>query len=81
MDEVIHSNRKTFGKRNESVKTGEAEHPVKRIHLLDGKYFIIIDRSIAEDLKFVDTDNTELYFRQEVTDDGCIILSPFRIRD
>lgn len=78
MDDVINCNTKTFGTKKEHVKIDNGENPIKQVYGLDGKFLIVIDKSIAEYLKF-DTEKTELFFRQEATEDGCIILSPLKL--
>ena len=54
-------------------------HPIKKCHLLEGKHFVVLDESIIQKLKFSDNDDSELYFQQEFTQDGCITLRQFRL--
>jgi hypothetical protein len=49
----------------------DAQNPIKQLHYVDGKYFIVLDNSIIESLKLLDEN---IYFSQEVTTDGRIIL-------
>ena len=53
--------------------------PIKKCHYLEGKYFIVIDHTIAERLNFYRCDITRLYFQQELNED-CIILRPYKFR-
>ena len=57
------------------------EQPIKKCHNLEGKYFIVIDKSIVEKLNFSIYEDTELYFQQGITDQGSIILRPYKIND
>ncbi len=77
MDDITNHNTKTFGKRIEN--DNKVELPIKMIHHIDGKHLIIIDKSIAQKLNFFDPDNGQLYFKQELTEDNCIILRPFKM--
>jgi len=61
------------------TETSDLVIPIKKVHFLEGKYFIVIDETIREKLKFSDNENKELYFQEEVIDDGCIILRPFKM--
>jgi hypothetical protein len=79
LDDIIKPNTKTFGKRIEGDENNSIEFPIKRIHHLDGKHLIVIDKSIAQKLNFFDAENAELYFQQELTEDSCIILRPFKV--
>lgn len=76
MDDIDNSTNKTFvsidGAKNNN-------HPIKKCHFLDGKYFIVIDNSIVEKLTSSGIDEMELYFQQELTKNGSLILHPFRI--
>ncbi|MGI0023038.1 MAG: hypothetical protein ACRD9Q_09280, partial [Nitrososphaeraceae archaeon] len=81
MDEVDHCCNKTFGKNTNYVKHKDFEYPIKKCHILEGKHFIVIDDSITEKLNFFDSENKDLYFQQEVTDDDCIILRPFKMSE
>lgn len=81
MDDIDGSSNKTFGESIHKVKNKNLEHPIKKLHFLEGKPFIIIHKSIAEKLNFFDPGNTELYFEQELTEDGCIILRQFKMRE
>ena len=51
----------------------EIPNPIKQLHHLDGKYFIILDKSIIDSLKLLDED---IYFSQEAMKDGRIMLRP-----
>ena len=66
-------NNKITMKENLDVKT-----PIKQLHHLHGKYFIVLDKSIIERLKLLDDSN---YFSQEVTADGKITLQPIKCKD
>ena len=81
MGDIDQSSNKTFGKKIDSNKNKDIEYPIKKLHLLEEKHFIVIDRSIAQRLSFFDPENTELYFQQELTEDDCIILRPFKMRE
>jgi hypothetical protein len=48
--------------------------PIKKCHYLEGKYFIVIDKSIVEQLNFSNREDTELYFQQEISEQGSIIM-------
>jgi hypothetical protein len=50
------------------------EQPIKKCHFLEGKYFIVIDKSIVEQLNFSNQEDTELYFQQEISEQGSIIM-------
>ena len=52
-------------------KNADVENPIKQLYHLNGKYFIVLDKSIIDKLKLLDDNN---YFRQEATTDGRIIL-------
>ena len=56
----------------------DVETPIKQLHYLDGKYFIVLDESIIERLKLIEDTN---YFSQEVTPDGRIILKAIKYGD
>lgn len=58
---------------DENVITG----PVRKCHFLDKKYFVVIDNSIIERINVFDTHN--LYFKQELNEDGCVILRPYKM--
>ena len=47
------------------------QKPIKQLYHLNGKYFIVLDESIIDELKLLDDTN---YFFQEATADGRIIL-------
>jgi hypothetical protein len=66
-------NNKITMKENLDVKT-----PIRQLHHLEGKYFIVLDISIVERLNLLDEN---IYFSQEATPDGKIILQPVRWRD
>jgi hypothetical protein len=55
----------------------DVQIPIKQLHYLDGKYFIVLDKSIIDSLKLLDDD---VYFSQEATTDGRIILQLVRCR-
>ena len=55
------------------------ENPLKKCHFLEGKYFVVIDNLIIEKLHFIDSEVNELYFQEELSSDGCIILRPFKM--
>lgn len=76
MDNTENSGNKTFVSTDAIVNN---DHPIKKCHFLDGKYFIVIDHSIVEKLTLSGIDEIELYFQQELTKNGSIILHPFRI--
>lgn len=59
-------NNKITMKENLDVKT-----PIRQLHHLEGKYFIVLDKSIVERLNLLDE---IIYFSQEATPDGKIIL-------
>ena len=80
MDDIDRSGNKTFRIRTSNDKNKDIESPIKKCHYLEGKHFIVIDKSITEKLNFFDPDNTELYFEQGLTEAGCIILRPFIMR-
>jgi len=76
MDDIDRSSNKSF-----SISTGKAKNglcPIKKCHYLEGKYFTVFDISIVEKLGIF---NDELYFYQELTDDGCIILRPYKVSE
>jgi hypothetical protein len=72
---------KIFGYAEEHIKNKVPGLPIKKCHYLEGKYFIVIDKSIIEQLGFSGYKNTELYFHEEVTNDGSIILRPYKLRE
>ena len=47
------------------------QKPIRQLYHLNGKYFIVLDESIIDELKLLDDTN---YFFQEATADGRIIL-------
>ena len=74
MDSKEHlQNNNIITKENWNTKT-----PIKQLHHLDGKYFIVLDESIIERLELLDDNN---YFQQETTTDGRIILKKVSCRD
>jgi hypothetical protein len=79
VDDIIDPDTKTFGKNKESVEASKSQHPIKQVHRIDGRYIIIIDQSVAKSLNYFNSEKTELYFQQEATTDGCIILRPFKM--
>lgn len=70
---------KIFGKAAGSVKNKRLGNPIKPLYYLVGKHFIVIDESIANELNFSSSENMELYFQQEITNEDCIILRPFKV--
>lgn len=76
MDDTSKSSNKHFAKNtidhNNKSDTNN-KNPIKKCHFLDGKYFIVIDKSVIDRLDLVD-DN--IYFCQEVTEDGVLVLRP-----
>jgi len=80
MDDKEHLGNKTCVGGVDVNKNSDQVNPIRTVHFLEGKHFIVIDESITERLKFFDKENKELYFQQEVTEDGCIILRPFKMR-
>lgn len=48
----------------------EKKYKIKKCHFLDGKNFVIIDKSIMDQLP----QDGDIYFKQELADDNCIIL-------
>ena len=81
MDDKEQLSNKIYGTGAHIVKNRDFRNPIRRIYFLEGKQFIIIDKSIAEKLNFSDPENKELYFEQEATEDGCIILRPFKLSE
>lgn len=51
---------------------------IKRCHFLDGKYFVVIDESIIRKLGL---SNHDIYFSEEVTNLGLLLLRPVTISD
>ena len=78
MNDTDNSNKKAFGAKGSRLED-KLENPIKKCHLLDGKYFIVIDQSIVEKVMSSGFDDTELYFQQELTKDGSLVLHPFKI--
>ena len=70
--EYLQNNKITI-KENLDVKT-----PIRQLHHLEDKYFIVLDKSIVERLNLLDE---IIYFSQEATPDGKIILQLVRCRD
>lgn len=64
--------------RNSKDSNANIDNPVKKCHYLEGKHFIVFDESILQKAGIIDD---ELYFLQEITDDGCIILRPYRLKE
>jgi hypothetical protein len=83
MDDTELPSNKIFGNTIQDVKNENKnlDHPIKKCHFLEGKYFTVIDESIVEQLNFFWSEISELYFQQEVTEDGCIILRPYKMSD
>ena len=81
MDDKEHLGNKTCGDGVRVRENSELTSPIKPVYYLQGKHFIVIDNSIVEKLKFSNIENKELYFQQEVTDDGCIVLRPFKMSE
>jgi len=81
MDVKEQLSNKIYVKRHPITKNSNLRNPIKRLYFLEGKHFIIIDKSITDKLNFSDTENNELYFQQEVTEDHCIILRPFKLSE
>jgi hypothetical protein len=63
---------------NITTEYRDVANPIKQLHYLDGKYFIVLDKSIIDKLNLLDSDN---YFSQEATTDGLIILQLVRCMD
>jgi len=63
---------------NNNKNTESSGSPIKKCHCLEGKHFVVFDESILQKAGIIDD---ELYFLQEITDDGCIILRPYRLKD
>lgn len=78
MNDTDNSSKKTFGGKGSRLEH-KLENPIKKCHLLDGKYFIVIDQLIVEKVMSSGIDETELYFQQELTKDGSVVLHPFKI--
>jgi hypothetical protein len=51
-------------------------NPIKKCHVLEGKHFVVIDKSITDKLNF-GSENDEVYFEQVLTSEGQIVLHPF----
>ncbi len=66
-----------FSKNFLKNSDGTYDNPIKKFHLLEGKHFVVIDESIIERLDF--SENDELYFEQAVTQEGNIILRPYKL--
>ena len=62
-------------------KVKDLELPIKKCHYLEGKYFIVIDKSIVEKLCFSNYEDTEIYFQQGISEQGSIILRPHKMRE
>jgi hypothetical protein len=80
MDDISKSRIKNFAKDTEDLnnKTDTSNNAsIKKCHFLDEKYFIVIDKSVIDTLGLLD-DN--IYFRQEVTEDGILLLRPLQLR-
>ena len=76
MDDINKPRIKNFAKDTEDLSNKTDTNnkaPIKKCHFLDEKYFIVIDKSVIDTLGLVD-DN--IYFRQEVTEDGILLLRP-----
>lgn len=52
----------------------ENKYKIKKCHFFDGKYFVVIDKSIMDRLKLFKPQGADIFFQQELTDDHCIIL-------
>ena len=78
MDDIDKSSNKTFGTAGGNVEN-KYGYPIHKCHFLEGKYFVVIDGSIVEQLNFSSSRNTELYFEQEITKEDCIVLHPLNI--
>jgi hypothetical protein len=81
MDDISKSSNKHFAKDTEEYcdrADTNNEHPIKKCHFLDGKYFIVIDKSIIDGL-YSSADN--IYFSQELTKDRVLLLRPIQFKD
>jgi hypothetical protein len=63
--------------RNE-IDNFSVKNPIKKLHYLEEKYFIVIDISVARRLKFSESNIAGLYFEEVISED-CIILRPFKL--
>ena len=66
---------------NNTRTKDDSKYPIKKCHRLDGKYFVVLDESIVQRLQYSEVDDSELYFQQELTKDGCITLRQFRLQN
>jgi len=73
--------KKVFRNPTDNVKNKDLDLPIKKLHFLEGKYFVVIDKSIVQKLNFFQDEVSELYFQQEAAGDSCIILRPYKIGD
>jgi len=71
--------KKIFRNRTDNVKNIDLDLPIKKLHFLEGKYFMVIDKSIVRKLNFFQDEDSELYFQQETAGDSSIILRPYKI--
>ncbi len=77
MDDTEQLHNKTFvGNADDPHKKEKTNHVTKKCHVLDGKYFIVIDKSIVDKL-YLSGDNN--YFYQELTEDRAIVLRLFKM--
>ena len=61
-----------------NTENNETSYPIHKLHCLDGKHFVVIDKSLIERLGMVN--DSELYFQQELTQDNSIELRIFRFK-
>jgi hypothetical protein len=81
MNDLDLADSKEQGHSATQFKTTDSDLPIKKCYYLEGKYFIVIDKTIAELLNFSAYENTELYFQQEVINGDCIVLRPYKMRE
>jgi hypothetical protein len=64
--------------RNSNALKLSQTNPIKKCHVLEGKHFVVIDKSITDKLNF-ESENEEVYFEQTLTPEGNIVLCPFKM--
>ena len=81
MDNESYLSNEIFKNGSEGAKHNAFVNPIQKCHLLEGKHFVVIHKTIMEKLKPFNAETDELYFQQEVTAEGCIILRPFKMME
>ena len=77
VDDMQYLDNKNSEKRSVNLKNNDvSEYPIKKCHYLEGKYFVVIDKSIMDKLGL--SDEFDIYFYQEINGEGSIVLRLYK---